>query len=135
MSVFSKGSVVGVIGAGAMGSGIAQVAAMAGHKVVLYDNNSAALEKAKANLAQTIQKLTEKGKITNGQDVLARCSFTEVLEDLKPCGLVIEAIIENLEVKKKLFDVIEQMVSEECVLASNTSSLSITSIAAACKNP
>lgn len=135
MSRFSKGSVIGVIGAGAMGSGIAQVAAMAGHKVLLYDNNSAALEKAKSSLAQTINKLAEKGKITNAEEIVSRFVFTAVLEDVNPCMLIIEAIIENLDVKKKLFDVIEQTVSQECVLASNTSSLSITSIAAACKNP
>src|SRR5688572_23316753 len=99
MSVFSKGSGVGVIAAAAMGSGIAQVAAVAGHKVMLYDTNSAALEKAKASLTQTINKLTEKGKITNAEEVLSRFTFTAVLEDFKSCGLVIEAIIENLEVK------------------------------------
>jgi 3-hydroxybutyryl-CoA dehydrogenase len=135
MSGFSKTSVVGVIGAGAMGSGIAQVAAVAGHKVVLYDNNSAALEKAKSSLTNTINKLAEKGKVTNAEEVLARFVFTSVLEDFRSCALIIEAIIENLEVKKKLFDIVEQTASKECVLASNTSSLSITSIAAACKNP
>jgi 3-hydroxybutyryl-CoA dehydrogenase len=132
---FPKNSVVGVVGAGAMGAGIAQVAAMAGHTVVLYDTNHAALEKAKANLQQTIQKLTEKGKITNGQEILDRFTYATELTDFASCALVIEAIIENLDIKKKLFGAVEQVIKEDCVLASNTSSLSITSIAAACNKP
>lgn len=133
--MFSKDSIIGVIGSGAMGSGIAQVAAMAGHKVVLYDNNSAALEKAQASLKQTLAKLQEKGKLGSADDVMARFRFASELSAFADCGLVIEAIVENLEVKKKLFDIVEQSVNEQCVLASNTSSLSITSIAAACKKP
>lgn len=133
--MLSKDSVVGVIGSGAMGSGIAQVAAMAGHKVVLYDANTAALDKANANLKQTIQKLTEKGKITNGEEILSRYTYATDLEQIRSCSLIIEAIIENLDVKKKLFDVVEQLVSDDCILATNTSSLSVTSIAAACKKP
>lgn len=132
---FSKSSVVGVVGAGAMGAGIAQVAAMAGHSVVLYDTNYAALEKAKANLQQTLQKLVEKGKISNAQEILDRYTYATELTEFASCKLIIEAIIENLEVKKKLFGAIEQIVKEDCVLASNTSSLSVTSIAAACHRP
>lgn len=133
--MLSKDSVVGVIGSGAMGAGIAQVAAMAGHNVVLYDTNTAALDKAKINLQQTIQKLTEKGKITNGEEVLSRYTYATDLEQMRSCSLIIEAIIENLDVKKKLFDVVEQLVADDCILATNTSSLSVTSIAAACKKP
>jgi 3-hydroxybutyryl-CoA dehydrogenase len=129
---FSKQSVIGVVGAGAMGSGIAQVAAMAGHKVVLYDTNNAALEKSKSNLAATIKKLEEKGKVSNGDAIVESVTYATALEAFADCALIIEAIIENLEVKKKLFGAIEQIVKQECVLASNTSSLSITSIAAAC---
>jgi len=129
---FSKDTVVGVVGAGAMGSGIAQVAAVAGHKVILYDTNHAALEKAKANLVATIKKLEEKGKLQNGQAIIDNFNYATELDAFSGCGLVIEAIIENLDVKKKLFGAIEQIVKPECVLASNTSSLSITSIAAAC---
>lgn len=129
---FSKDTVVGVVGAGAMGSGIAQVAAVAGHKVILYDTNHAALEKSKANLATTIKKLEEKGKLQNGQAIIDSFTYATELDAFAECGLVIEAIIENLEVKKKLFGAIEQIVKSGCVLASNTSSLSITSIAAAC---
>lgn len=132
---FPKHSVIGVVGAGAMGAGIAQVAAVAGHTVVLYDTNHAALEKARANLQETIRKLKEKGKITNGQEILDRFTYATELSDFASCELVIEAIIENLDIKKKLFAAVEQVVKEDCVLASNTSSLSVTSIAAACNKP
>lgn len=128
-------SVIGVIGSGAMGAGIAQVAAMAGHKVLLYDNNAAALEKAQQNLDTILQKLQDKGKLQSAGDVLARMMFVKDLETFSDCGLVIEAIVERLDVKKEVFAKLEQIVTGDCVLASNTSSLSITSIAAACKNP
>jgi 3-hydroxyacyl-CoA dehydrogenase len=131
---FSKDTVVGVIGAGAMGSGIAQVAAMAGHKVVLYDTNHAALEKAESNLLKTLAKLVEKGKLADVASVATRFTYATELSAFANCGLVIEAIIENLDIKKKVFGVLEQEVPANCVLASNTSSLSITSIAAACKD-
>ncbi len=127
--------IIGVVGSGAMGAGIAQVAAVAGHQVVLYDNNAAALEKAKANLTQTLQKLQEKGKISNADDVLKRFTFAGEINAFAKCGLVIEAIVEKLEIKKTVFADIEKNVSDTCILASNTSSLSITSIAAACGRP
>ncbi|MCD6010156.1 MAG: 3-hydroxybutyryl-CoA dehydrogenase [Flavipsychrobacter sp.] len=130
-----KNTVVGIIGSGAMGSGIAQVAAMAGHKVVLYDNNETALDRAGKNMSATLQKLQEKGKIASADEILNRFTFSDSIAELGHCGLVIEAIIENLDVKRSVFNEIELMVNSECILASNTSSLSITSIAAACKNP
>ncbi len=126
---------VGVIGSGAMGAGIAQVAAMAGHSVILYDNNAAALGKAKAGLTATLQKLQEKGKLPNAEEVLQRFSFAENISAFADCGLILEAIVERLEVKKAVFGEVEKAVSDTCILASNTSSLSITSIAAACNNP
>lgn len=131
---FNKETVIGVIGAGAMGSGIAQVAAMAGHNVVLFDTNNAALDKAKASLSATLQKLQEKGKIADAAEILNRFVFAAELTAFAQCGLVIEAIIENLDIKKKVFADVEAVVNEHCVLASNTSSLSVTSIAAACRN-
>lgn len=133
----NSNSVIGIVGSGAMGSGIAQVAAMAGHKVALYDNNVASLQKAKQNLANTLAKLVEKQKITQqkSDEVLTAISFTENIEGLKPCQLIIEAIVENLEIKKQVFSQLEKITEGKCVLASNTSSLSITSIAAACQNP
>ena len=135
MSVFGLHTVVGVIGSGAMGSGIAQVAATAGHKVVVYDNNTAALQRAQTTLSSTFQKLQEKGKIVSAEDLLQRFTFASELDSLAPCGLIIEAIIENLDIKKQVFTQVESKVSDECILASNTSSLSVTSIAAACRLP
>lgn len=124
---------IGIIGSGAMGSGIAQVAAMAGHPVAIYDTNPAALEKSKANLTAVIIKLQEKGKVKDANEVLDRFSFVSDMNTFADCGLVIEAIVENLDVKKKVFAALEQIVKDDCVLASNTSSLSIASIAAACQ--
>lgn len=128
-------SMIGVIGAGAMGSGIAQVAAMAGHNVVLFDANAAALDKAKAAITAAISKLAEKGKIADAGAVLNRFSFAADIHAFAGCGLIIEAIIENLDIKKKVFADVEAVVTESCTLATNTSSLSVTSIAAACKKP
>jgi 3-hydroxybutyryl-CoA dehydrogenase len=127
--------IVGVIGSGAMGSGIAQVAAMAGHNVIIYDNNEQALEKARTSLSKTLQKLEEKGKIASCETIMSRFSFVATVTGFADCSLVIEAIVERLEVKKAVFAEVESVVSDSCVLASNTSSLSITSIAAACKKP
>lgn len=126
---------VGVIGSGAMGSGIAQVAAMAGHEVIVLDSNPAALEKSKQNLTATLQKLQEKGKLPDAQAVIGRLSFAADNNALTHCGLVIEAIVENLDVKKKVFAALENVVGPGCILASNTSSLSIASIASACRQP
>lgn len=135
--MFNKETTIGVIGSGAMGSGIAQVAATAGHHVVLYDNNSAQLEKAKSSLTATLNKLAEKGKISanDAKNILARITFSGTLDTFSSCKLVIEAIIENLQVKQGMFSQLEAIVSENAVLASNTSSLSITSIASACRKP
>jgi 3-hydroxybutyryl-CoA dehydrogenase len=126
---------IGIIGSGAMGSGIAQVAAMAGHKVKVYDNNSAALQKAEANLKATLAKLVEKQKIDEDKanSIIVNTHYTSSLNDFKDCGLVIEAIVEILEVKQKVFAELESIVNEICILASNTSSLSIASISSACK--
>ncbi len=135
--MFNKNSIIGVIGSGAMGSGIAQVAATASHKVVIYDNNQTALSKAESNLKTSLQKLVEKQKISNELQttILANISFVSSLNELKDCALIIEAIVEKLDVKRSVFAEVEKIVSDSCVLASNTSSLSITSIASACAKP
>jgi 3-hydroxybutyryl-CoA dehydrogenase len=127
---------VGVIGSGAMGSGIAQVAATAGHDVVLMDSNGEQLGKAKKNLRTTLDKLVEKGKVTKliSDEIFGRITFAEANMAFSKCGLIIEAIVENLAVKQSVFTAVEKLVSKDCVLASNTSSLSITSIASACEN-
>ncbi|RYZ54700.1 MAG: 3-hydroxybutyryl-CoA dehydrogenase [Sphingobacteriales bacterium] len=126
---------IGVIGSGAMGSGIAQVAAAAGHQVVLYDNNSAALDKARLNLQSTLNKLQEKGKLADAAGIFGRFTFASALSALSDCKLVIEAIVEKLEIKKAVFSELETLVAGDCVLATNTSSLSVTSIAASCRQP
>lgn len=135
--MFTKDSIIGIVGSGAMGSGIAQVAATAEHQTLIYDTNSAALEKAKTNLNTSLVKLVEKQKITQDKadSILRLTTFTNQIKDLSACHLIIEAIIENSDVKQKVFQELESIVSNTCVLASNTSSLSITSIASACKNP
>lgn len=126
---------VGIIGSGSMGSGIAQVAATFGHDVYLFDTNAEALEKAKASYEKIFNRLVEKGKYTETQksEIIGRISFSSSMKDFSDCGLVIEAIIERLDIKKSVFSELETIVSDDCILASNTSSLSIASIAAACK--
>jgi 3-hydroxybutyryl-CoA dehydrogenase len=128
---------IGVIGSGAMGSGIAQVTAQAGHDVVVVDTQQAALKRAQSSLQSTFAKLTEKGKITSeeAQATLQRISFSEEVETLASSDLVIEAIVENVDVKKSVFQTVETIVSDSCILATNTSSLSVTAIAAACSKP
>jgi 3-hydroxybutyryl-CoA dehydrogenase len=135
--MFTSNSKIGIVGSGAMGSGIAQGAATSGHTVLVYDNNKAALEKAQKSLNTSLLKLTEKQKLTKEKSasVFENTLFTAELSDLKDCDLVIEAIVENLQVKQNVFSELEKIVAEGCVLATNTSSLSITSIAASCKKP
>ena len=126
---------VGIIGAGAMGSGIAQVAASAGHSVVLFDTNADALSLSKSKLANVMDRLVEKGRLKSekAQEIQNRISYADHMEALSESGIIIEAIIENLDVKKGVFSSIESLVSKDCILASNTSSLSIASIASACE--
>lgn len=131
----NKNMIIGVIGAGAMGSGIAQVAATAGHPVLIYDTNQGALDKSAANLNTTLEKLVAKGKLDNVATIASKITYTQNLQDFNQAGLIIEAIIENLDIKKKLFKDLEAIVNDFTVLATNTSSLSITSIAAACELP
>lgn len=128
---------IGVIGAGTMGAGIAQVAAQAGHKVVLTDTNSEQLLKAEKQINSSLDKLVEKGKFTEAfaKEVKANLSYSIHLYEHQDATLVIEAIIENLAVKHELFKQLEQIVAPNCVLASNTSSLSIASIGACLQNP
>ncbi len=135
--MFKQDSIIGVVGSGAMGSGIAQVAATAGHPTIIYDTNAAALDKAKANLTNSLNKLVEKQKITadKAADILALTTYSSSIQDFNSCDLIIEAIVENIDVKQSVFKELESITSNTCVLASNTSSLSITSIASACNNP
>lgn len=128
---------IGIVGTGAMGRGIAQIAALAGLKVRLHDSNPAAVGTARDYLAETFAKLTSKGKLEHGRSLaaLANVSGAQTLGELAGCDLVVEAIVEKLDAKQALFRELETVVSGRCVLASNTSSLSITAIAAACTDP
>ena len=128
---------VGVFGSGSMGTGIAQVAATAGHDVILYDNNPDALKRAQEKLLKILNRLVEKGRMADAEakTIFGRIYLVNSRYDFKNCDLVIEAIIENPEIKKAVFEQLEDVVSDTTILASNTSSLSIASIAAACKKP
>jgi 3-hydroxybutyryl-CoA dehydrogenase len=128
---------VGIIGSGAMGSGIAQVAALAGHEVHVYDANPVAAQSAANNLRISLNKLVEKGKCSaeKSEQVLANIFFQSSIEQLNSCKLIIEAIVEDINIKKEVFSAIESIVSDDCILATNTSSLSITSIASTCNKP
>lgn len=137
MKELDKQTVIGVLGAGAMGSGIAQVAATNGHKVVLFDANATALDKAKISLDKVLKSLAEKGKIDKAEAdaIYGRITFASGASDYKDCGMIIEAVIENIQVKQTVFKELEHIISEDCILATNTSSLSVVSIAAACMKP
>jgi len=128
---------VGIIGSGTMGSGIAQVAATAGCQVNLFDANQAILEKSKESLEKILIRLIEKGRIDTSEKnrIQSNISYVNSLKELSNSDLIIEAIIENLEIKKKVFSELETLVNDDCIIASNTSSLSIASIAASLKNP
>jgi 3-hydroxybutyryl-CoA dehydrogenase len=127
---------IGVLGAGTMGAGIAQVASQSGHSVILVDLNEDQLERAKSNLAKTLSKLIEKGKITEAQknEIESGIKYSSEINDFASCDLIIEAIVEDLAIKHKVFESLEKVVSENCILASNTSSLSIASIGSVLKN-
>lgn len=132
-----KSMKVAVIGAGTMGSGIAQVAAQAGHSVQLFDTRVDAVTKALDALNKTFSKLVEKGKLSadDAKTTLGRIAPSTALQDLAGCGLVIEAIIEDLSIKKKLFTDLEAILAKDATLATNTSSLSVTAIAGSCATP
>lgn len=127
----------GIIGSGTMGSGIAQVAATSGCKVKLYDTNNAALYKAQTALDKILNRLIEKGRIdeTEKNRIQGNIEYVDSLKSLSDSDLTIEAIVENLEIKKQVFIELEGYVSDHCIIASNTSSLSIASIAASLKKP
>lgn len=128
---------IGVLGAGTMGAGIAQVAAQSGHEVVLVDVNQVQLDKAKASLIKVLDRLIEKGTLNDAgkNDLLNRMKFSAQLADFKGTGLVIEAIVERLDIKHTVFKEIEEIVGMDCIIASNTSSLSIASIGSVLKVP
>lgn len=128
---------ISVIGSGTMGLGIAQVAANADCTVIVIDNNASALHKAKQTLETTLCKLVEKNKINDQKknEILQAITFSENIESTKDSEMVIEAIVENFDVKKNLFLQLESFVSSSCIIASNTSSISITALGGIMKHP
>ena len=128
---------VGIIGAGTMGSGIAQVASTAGYIVKIFDASEAALNKAETSLEKILNRLIEKGRIDNQEKerIQNNISYVGRLKDLSGSDLTIEAIVENLEVKQNVLSELENYLCDKCIIASNTSSLSVASIAASLKKP
>ena len=128
---------IGIIGAGSMGAGIAQVAASADCHVKIYDQSKEVCEKALIKLDKILKRLIEKGKIDDikKQSIQDNISIISDIEDLKDSDLIIEAIIEDEKIKKNIFSNLSNLVSDKCVIATNTSSLSITSLASSCNIP
>ncbi|HPY41887.1 MAG TPA: 3-hydroxyacyl-CoA dehydrogenase NAD-binding domain-containing protein, partial [Thiolinea sp.] len=133
----NKDTAVLVVGAGIMGAGIAQIAAQAGHTVFLFDTKENAAADAKAKLAKTLDGLVNKGKLeaAAAEQALARIEPLSALEKASSAGLVVEAIIENLEVKRGLFKQLEALLGKDAILATNTSSISVTAIANGLQHP
>lgn len=136
-SVLDRSSTIGVVGSGTMGTGIAQVAAMHGHRVVLFDNSSDSLVRAQAQLSKIFARLAEKGAYTSqeAEEVKRRIVLGQNLRAFAHCKLIVEAIVEDLAEKQDLFTQLEPIIPETCVLATNTSSLSVALIAGPCQHP
>lgn len=127
---------VGVVGAGSMGRGIAQVAATGGYRTILFDAKPGVAEQARDFISGLLSRSVEKGRMTQAafDSAMAHIEPAQTLDAMQPCDLVVEAVIENLDVKRAVFSDLEALVREDCILASNTSSLSVTAIAAqACR--
>ncbi|MCW2235705.1 3-hydroxyacyl-CoA dehydrogenase PaaH [Azospirillum canadense] len=137
MPPLDRGDIIAVVGCGAMGAGIAQVAAAAGHRVLMADARPGAATKAAQGIGDALTKLVERGKMAEAEraDLLGRLQPVDGLADLATAGLVVEAIVEELEAKRALFRELEGIVAPDAILATNTSSLSITAIAAPLTRP
>ena len=129
--------VAGVAGAGTMGRGIAQVLAQGGARTLVYDAQPGAARKARESIAQALGRLAEKGRLSaaDADRIVGRIETVDALDAFAPCHVVVEAIVEDLQAKRTLFSSLEERVQQDCILASNTSSLSVTAMAAACKRP
>jgi 3-hydroxybutyryl-CoA dehydrogenase len=132
-----RSDIVGVVGAGLMGRGIAQIAAQAGFEVRLFDAKPGAAAAAKQAIADILATLVAKGKVeaANADAAVGRIALPEALSGLAGCTIVVEAIVERLDAKQALFAAMEAVVGDACILATNTSSLSVTAIASACAHP
>lgn len=128
---------IGVIGAGTMGNGIAQTAAASGFSVVMCDVSESQLERGLSNISKSLDRFVKKETITEDEKagILSRIKATTSIGDLSECDLIVEAATENLDVKKRIFEEMDRVAKEGCVLATNTSSISITKIAAVTKRP
>ena len=128
---------IGVIGAGTMGNGIAQTAANAGFEVVMCDVQQDFVDRGVANISKSLDRFVKKETITEDQkgEILGRIKTTTKLEDLKDCALVVEAATENFDIKKQIFEQLDTITGPDTILSSNTSSISITKIAAVTKRP
>jgi 3-hydroxybutyryl-CoA dehydrogenase len=128
---------IGVVGTGTMGRGIAQIAAQAGFEAKLYDANPGAADLARTSIADVLGKQVEKGKLAKDafEATMARLKDVAALSELADCDVVVEAIVEKIEAKRELFQALEAILREDAILATNTSSLSVTAMAAACKRP
>ncbi|MFC7305877.1 3-hydroxyacyl-CoA dehydrogenase [Streptomyces monticola] len=137
MTALDRTCPVAVVGTGTMGQGIAQVALIAGHPVRLYDALPGRAEQAASAIAGRLDRLVEKGRLSAEAREAAHARLTPAasLADLAGCGLVVEAVLERLDVKQGLFRELEDIVGEDCLLATNTSSLSVTAIAGGLKRP
>lgn len=133
----SRSDIVGVVGAGLMGRGIAQIAAQAGYEVRLVDSKPGAAVDAKASIAEVLRGLVAKGRLTaaGAEAAIARIVLPEGMAGVAGCSIVVEAIVERLDAKQALFAALEAVVGDECIIATNTSSLSVTAIASACARP
>lgn len=131
MTAIGTDRTIGVVGAGTMGRGIAQLAAATGHPVLLFDAMDGAAEAGRDGIAAGLEKLVARGKKDAGDvaELMGRITIAVTLEDLAPAALVVEAIVENLEIKRDLFARLEAILDNDAILATNTSSLSVTSIA------
>src|SRR5438132_8029484 len=129
--------VAGVAGSGTMGRGIAQVLAQCGARTLVFDAQPGAAQKAKAAIGEALGRLAEKGRLKSAEvdAALGRIEVVDSLSRLAPCHVVVEAIVEDLGVKREFFRSVEKQVGPDCILASNTSSLSVTAMAAVCERP
>ena len=128
---------IGVIGAGTMGNGIAQTAANAGFDVVMCDIKQEFVDRGVANISKSLDRFVKKETLTEDQktEVLGRIKTTTSLDDLKDCKLIVEAATENFDIKKQIFEKLDSITGPDAILSSNTSSISITKIAAVTKRP
>ncbi len=129
--------IIGIIGAGTMGNGIAQTAANVGFEVIMCDIKQEFVEKGLANIGKSLDRFVKKETMTEDRktEILGRIKITTNLEDLEDCTLIVEAATENFEIKKQIFQKLDEITSEETILATNTSSISITKIAAVTSRP